>query len=164
MSLIFTEKSSTVLAHLGRIIIMTQSFCVVTRYFCVLMIGTFLVFQLVRIGHAQTCVPNQIQCWNANPLAGHGPASGLSCSGCFPPTGDGSNRRIITIRIDPTWNTPGTNPPLTDDKIWSAVYCAVNQWNNARDGSSPNGYYLTIDQAGAVSSTPDINGCSFSLM
>jgi hypothetical protein len=30
-------------------------------------------------------------------------------------------------------------------------------WNNARDGSSANGYYLVIDQAGAVSSTPDIN-------
>jgi hypothetical protein len=30
-------------------------------------------------------------------------------------------------------------------------------WNNARDGSTPNGYFFVVDQSGAVSSTPDIN-------
>lgn len=136
---------------------MTQSFCVVTRYFCVLLIGMLLVFQLVRTGRAQTCNPSQIQCWNPNPLAGHGPASGLNCPGCFPPTGENSSRRVVTIRIDSSWNTPGTNPPQTNNAIWNAVNCAANMWNNARDGSTPNGYFFVIDQAGAVSSTPDIN-------
>lgn len=135
---------------------MTQFSCVVTRCFCALIIGILVLSQTGKLGYAQECTPGQIQCWNLVPLAGHGPASGLNCPGCFPSTGDGSSRRVITVRIDPSWNIPGSNPPQTNHAIWNAVNCAVNQWNNARDGSTPNGYYLVIDQAGGVSPTPDI--------
>jgi len=136
---------------------MTWRLCVVTRCFCALIISILALSQIGRLGYAQTCYDGQIKCWKENPLAGHGPASGLNCPTCFPPAGDGSARRVISIRIDPSWNIPGSSPPQTNYAIWNAVYCAVNMWNDARDGSSPNGYYLVIDQAGAVSSIPDIN-------
>jgi hypothetical protein len=112
--------------------------------------------------HAQvsTCPSNQPPCRNQTqpPMDGHGPASNLPptlCSNC-----QGDVRRVITIRIDATWNVgPNGNatPGQTNVYIWNAVQCAINQWNSARapDGYT-TGYYLVLDQAGEVPGQADM--------
>lgn len=94
---------------------------------------------------------------NLEPFAGHGAASSLPpqlCSTC-----SGDSRRVVTIRIDASWNdhTDSSGNPATNNNIWNAVQCAVNQWNTVKNGSSTTGYYLVVDQGGLVSGPPDIN-------
>jgi protein-disulfide isomerase len=86
--------------------------------------------------------------YNLSPMAGHGSAS---AAGLDP----GDNRRVITVRIDPTWTNPATGK--TVDSIWNAANCAVNEWNVATDANGNHtGYYFVVDQSGTYSATPDI--------
>ena len=128
---------------------------IMVRTFCVLMIGVLVLLQAPKRGSAQECAAGNPECWNWAPLVGEGPASNLNCPTCTPPTGDGSNRRVITVRIDPSWNTG--SPPATNAAIKNATICAVNMWNNARDGQSANGYFFTVDQEAYVSYSPEIS-------
>lgn len=90
---------------------------IMARCLIVLMVGILVLFQAPRRGFAGQCQPGNPQCWKNNPFVGHGPAHSLSCSSCFPSTGDGTDRRVISIRIDPSWNIPGSSPPQTNHAI-----------------------------------------------
>jgi hypothetical protein len=88
------------------------------------------------------------------------PMTGGCCTTCP----DGSNRRVIKVRIDGTWNTPGGG---TDPNIWNGVVgcpasagCnppqigALQRWNTAQDNSGNRTYYcFVIDQS---AQNPDI--------
>lgn len=79
---------------------------------------------------------------NAPIMPGHGPAS------------SSDNRRIISIAIDPSWNS---SPGNTNALIWNAVACAVQSWNNARDPyGNATPYYFKVDQSGQYGKPADI--------
>ncbi|MFN2454655.1 MAG: hypothetical protein ABR577_10595 [Pyrinomonadaceae bacterium] len=118
------------------------------------------ILTLTAVAYAQTqgpCNSGQPQCYNdLEPFAGHGPASNLPselCSSCA-----GDNRRIVTIRIDSSWIDHNVNgEPKTNDNVWNAVQCAVNQWNTVRDSTGyTTGYYFVVDQGGSVPGAADI--------
>src|SRR5947207_2221538 len=116
---------------------------------CALLIFVVCALATSSFGQTPTCPDGQPPCRNNTqpPMDGHGPASSLPsnlCSNC-----QGDSRRIITIRIDSSWNVDtngNATPGQTNANIWSAVQCAINQWNSMRatDGYT-TGYYLVLD-------------------
>jgi hypothetical protein len=102
-----------------------------------------------------TCPSGMPKCYrDLAPYAGHHLTASqlppiLCPNGC---TGD--NRRVIVIRISPSWGT------ATNSNVWDAVQCAAAAWNIATDGGSPPnkiGYYFVLDQGNFTQvNTPDI--------
>jgi hypothetical protein len=92
------------------------------------MVTLFVVVVALAVG--KVAWSNCPECYgDQHPMDGHGAAP------------DGSGRRLITVRIDPSWGTP-TNP-----SVWDAVNAAIAEWNNARDAfGNSTGYYLELNQ------------------
>lgn len=94
---------------------------------------------------------------------GHGPGtSAASCPSCennpimsgYGPAPSTDNRRIITVKIDSSWNS---SPSNTNARIWNGVACAVAAWNSATDAyGNQTSYYFKVDQGGQYGSTADI--------
>jgi hypothetical protein len=114
-----------------------------------------LIVALYISAHGQTCPAGQPPCKNQAPMVGHGRADALPAE--FNCNCAGDNRRVITVRIDASWNVTDSSGTHTNDYIWNAVQCAMAQWNTVRasDGSR-TGYYLVVDQAARVSQPADI--------
>ncbi len=105
------------------------------------------MFSIARAQAPPPCSPGNPLCYvDQTPYQGHGPASNLPanlCNGC-----GGDTRRVVTIRIDPTWGSPTTNV-----NIWNGVQCAASRWNNAHDNANPpnkTGYHFVVDQGGQL--------------
>lgn len=99
-----------------------------------------------------TCPGGQPPCKNQNPLVGHGLAKNLPASfNCNCPTDE---RRVVTLRIDSSWNVTdasGTHPNTT---IQTALQCAINQWNTKLDQNGNTTHYrLVLDQAGSIATS-----------
>ncbi len=114
-------------------------------------LASFAVASLIITrGLAQTCPSGQPPCYSdAAPIPGHGPASSLPAEfNCNCP---GDNRRVVTIRIDASWNVDtngNATPGQTNANVWNAVQCAKNQWNTVKDPTGfTTGYYFVVDQA-----------------
>jgi len=102
------------------------------------------------------------ECMSDQPVnAGHGAASSLpqqsgcncandiNCPGC-----QSDNRRVITVRIDGSWNSPAGQ---TNAAMYNAVQCALRQWNTTRGTTGhTTGYYFYLDQSGSVTAQADI--------
>lgn len=117
----------------------------------IVLVSAILGATLSVSSQSPTCPAGQPVCHTITPMGGHGTASGLPAGfNCNCPS-DG--RRVINIFIDPSWGT------TTNARIWNAVQCAVNKWNNATDGANPpnkTGYYLQVDQNRQIANPPDI--------
>lgn len=95
---------------------------------------------------AQTCPSGEPPCYSdAAVIPGHDAASNLPAEfNCNCP---GDNRRVVTVQIDSSWNVTDSSGTHTNDNIWNAVKCAVNQWNTVRDPTGyTTGYYFVVDQ------------------
>lgn len=92
-------------------------------------------------------------------MPGHGGAGNLPSDRYTPCNCPDDNRRVITIRIDGSWDVdPNGNatPGNTNLNVWNAAVCSANQWNTAQDPwGNKTGYYFVIDQSGQFGS-PDI--------
>jgi hypothetical protein len=88
-------------------------------------------------------------------MAGHGAAKNLPASfNCNCPSDE---RRVITLRIDPSWNVTDSSGTHPNTNIQAALNCAINQWNTATDSSGrTTDYRLVLDQSGALGATADI--------
>ena len=119
-------------------------------------LNAVIVLAIVIVAHAQTCPSGEPVCHTIAPMGGHSAASSLPASfNCNCP---GDSRRVITVAIDSSWNVTDSTGTHTNNNIWNAVQCAINQWNTVRGPDTyTTGYYLVLDQAQAASSTPDIS-------
>ncbi|HEV2798924.1 MAG TPA: hypothetical protein VGW12_00410 [Pyrinomonadaceae bacterium] len=114
-----------------------------------LMVCLLLGITLTTGVYTQTCPPGEPECNTITPMSGHGAASSLPASfNCNCPN---DNRRVITVRIGSSWNVTDANGTHTNDNVWNAVNCAINQWNTVTgpDGYT-TGYRLVIDQGNTV--------------
>src|SRR5437660_123146 len=108
-----------------------------TKHICSAVSSAFFLSILVVATIAQTCPYDQPLCYfDQNPMPGHGGAGSLPPDRYTPCNCPDDNRRVITIRIDGSWDVdPNGNatPGNTNVNIWNAAQCASNQWNAAQD-------------------------------
>lgn len=120
-----------------------------------LSISLGLILTLCTLAYGQNCPAGEPPCKNQTPLVGHGRADALPAE--FNCNCAGDNRRVVTVRIDSSWNVTDSSGTHTNDNIWNAVQCAINQWNTVRDPTGfRSAYYLVIDQSARVSQPADI--------
>jgi hypothetical protein len=105
------------------------------------------------------CPSGEPRCYkDSNPMPGHGMAKNLpSQFNCNCPNDE---RRVITIRIDSSWNIDPNGNPIntTNANVKAAVDCGVNMWNAATGtGGSKSPYYFVVDKDQLVhTGNPDI--------
>jgi len=75
-----------------------------------------------------------------------------------PPEGHGAitatdNRRVLTVVVDSSWYVSG----IPDPRIWDAMICAMNKWNNTTDAwGNKTGFYFVEDQLRNYEGEPDL--------
>lgn len=135
---------------------------------CILATTLIITTLITTTAQGPTCPPGVPPCYkDINPMLGHGAASSLPTSPPDPndPKYTPCNcsddlRRVITVRIDSSWNFGPNGDPTpnhTNVNVWNAVQCAVAKWNQATDNfGNKTGYYLVVDQRGTIPGSADI--------
>jgi hypothetical protein len=128
------------------------------RVIVLIMAALFSAALLVFSAGAQSppaCPSGEPPCRNQTPMAGHGAAKDMPASlGCNCPS---DTRRVITLRIDSTWNVSDSSGTHPNTNIQDALNCAINQWNTAKDSSGhTTDYRLVYDGSGVLGATADI--------